>query len=130
MRIDGGESSSSFHDSSSDDSSDGDMVMSDLFTDYDDSDEEPAVDPNLDIHNDDNWAFVFLEKAAGGKFVSGRTHFPAFTPPTPPGPVNIPPATSFPVNFFHLYLDTTIMEVFVAKTNLVGAKLYDSKKGF
>ena len=128
LRIDGDESSSSFHDSSSDDSSDGDMDMPDLFTDSDESDMEPAVDPNLDVHNDDNWEFVFLEKAAGGKYVSGRTRFPAFTPPTPPGPVNIPPATSFPVDFFHLYLDPSIMEVFVANTNIVGAKLHTSKK--
>ena len=128
LRIDGGESSSSFHDSSSDDSSDGDMVMSDLFTDSDDSEGEAAVDPNLDDNNDDNWTFTWLEKAAGGKYVPGRNHFPVFNPPAPPGPVNIPPATSFPVDFFHLYLDTTIMELFVSKTNLVGAKLYDSKK--
>ena len=99
LRIDGDESSSSFHDSSSDDSSDGDMDMPDLFTDSDESDMEPAVDPNLDVHNDDNWTYTWLENPAGGKFVPGRNHFPVFNPPAPPGPVNIPPAT-FSGRFF------------------------------
>ncbi len=120
--------SASFHDSSSYESSDDDFQMPDLFSDSDESDEEHAIVPNLDNNNQAMWTQFLLTKIISGKFQPGQRPLPPFTHPYPPGPANIPPATSFPIDYFHLYLDTEIMDVFVVNTNLVVAKLFASKK--
>jgi len=126
--LSGGYSSASFHDDSSYESDEGDVLMSDLFSDSEGSEEERDKDPNSQGVNNTNWTEEILVPSSGGKFVPGRTIIPKFLPKKAPGPHNIPPATSFPVDYFHLYFDTSLMNEFVINTNIVGEKLFGSEK--
>ncbi len=126
--LSGGESSVSFHDDSDSDSDADDLEMVDLFSDSDDSDEEGGIDPNSQVVHPANWTEEVLVPSSGGKFVRGRTIFPQFLPKMTPGPINIPPATSFAVDYFQLYFDTSLMNEFVINTNIMGAKIFESKK--
>ena len=62
-----------------------------------------------------------------GKFGSEEPPFSRYTPKNTPGPFSIPPSTSFPIDFLHLYLDPGIMKAFVEKTNLCGGRYFISK---
>jgi hypothetical protein len=126
--LSGGESSVSFHDDSDFESDVDDLEMVDLFSDSDDSEEEGGIDPNSEGVNPANWTEEGLLPSSGGKFVPGRTIFPKFLPKIAPGPINIPPATSFAVDYFQLYFDSSLMNEFVINTNIMGAKIFESKK--
>jgi len=62
-----------------------------------------------------------------GKFVSEPTTFPKCIPINKPGAISIPPAKAFPMNFFQLYNDVSIMEQFVVKTNISGESCFIPK---
>ena len=118
-----GESTDSFHDDSSYTSSVDDDLMPDLYDSSDESDEDQEANPDSDVDEDVPWTEVDLVGPRTGKFGSEPPAFPRYTPKERPGPNYLHPATSFPIDFFHLYLDTSIMEQFVVNTNLCGETL-------
>ena len=109
--------SDSYHDSSSNDTSDTDEIMPELYDSSSDSGEEEAVDSDSEEDEPTPWHEESLEGSRIGKYVAGETAFPTYRPRNPPGPFNIPPATSFPVDFLHLYFDIYIMAIFVKSTD-------------
>lgn len=122
-----GDLSASFHDDSSYESSVDDDLMPDLYDSSEESEDESALDSDDDEDGPTLWTDERMEKAPTGKFVSGKPAFPKFNSISPPGPLNIPPATSFPVDFFHLYFNLDIMKQFVVNTNIIGAQNFALK---
>ena len=101
--------------------------MPNLYDSSDESEEEKSSNPDSEEDEPSSWTVEELTKAPTGKFVSGPPPFPKFRPANPPGPFNIPAATSFPVDFFHLYFDIDVMNLFVALTNIAGEKIFSLK---
>jgi hypothetical protein len=118
-----GESSASFHDDSSYLSSVDDDLMPDLYDSSDESDDESGSDPDSEEDGAEPWTEVDLFGPRAGKFVSEPPAFPKYTPREKPGPNHLHPATSFPIDFIHLYLNTQLMKEFVVYTNLSGESL-------
>ena len=54
--------------------------------------------------------------------------FPRYKNLYPAGPMNNPPATSFPVDYFHLYFDIELLEMLVQATNDVGAIIFSKRR--
>jgi hypothetical protein len=63
-----------------------------------------------------------------GKFRSEPPAFPKYKPKSKPGPIFLHPSTTIPIDFLHLYLDTSMMEIFVVNTNICGLNLFASIK--
>jgi hypothetical protein len=124
----GGTSSDSFSDASSYESSVEDELR-DMFDEESDQDvEESSEDPNSDEEEETTWTLEVLETIATGDFTSERTAFPRYKNPFASGPMNNPPATSFPVDYFQLYFDIELLEMFVKATNEVGSKIFAKRR--
>jgi hypothetical protein len=123
-----GESSASFHDDSSYESSVGDDLMPDLYDDSDDDEWEKDGDSDSEEDDEPTWTKEELAAPNTGKFKSDTPAFPKFRPLSPPGPSNIPVGTNNPIDFLNLYLDTSIIDEFVINTNLFAEKLYTFQK--
>ena len=118
-----GDSSGSFHDDSSYESSVDDNMMPDLYDTDDDDEGENEGDPNSDEDDEPTWTEEELAAPNSGKFKVDTPAFPRFRPAYPPGPSNIPIGTENPIDFLNLYLDANIIDEFVTATNLFGEKL-------
>ena len=118
-----GESSASFHDDSSYESSVDDDLMPDLYDDSDDDEGEQDGDPNSDEDEEPTWTEEELAAPKSGKFTVETPDFPKFRPVYPPGPFNIPVGTENPIDFLNLYLDAHIIDEFVNNTNIFGEQL-------
>ena len=104
-----GELSASIHDDSSYISSDDDDLMPDLFDSSDESEEKNDTDSDSELDEEFPWTEVDLIQHQTGKFKSQPPLFPKYTPRNKPGPIYLHPATAFPIDFFHLCLDVSIM---------------------
>ncbi len=107
-------------------SSDDDCLMPELYDDSDDSEGEGDLDSNSDHHEDDLWTEEDLIGRRAGKFKTEPPAFPKYTPELKPGPIFLHPCTSFPIDFFHLYFDSSLMAIFVENTNISGAEIVAS----
>ena len=101
--------------------------MPDLYDSTDESEAENASNSDLEDDEELIWEEEDLSRPHDGKFRPERPAFPKFRSIHPPGPINIPPGTTSPVDYLNLYLDPDIMDVFVENTNLFGAKFFSSK---
>lgn len=101
--------------------------MPDLNDSSDESEAGNCSNPDSENYEVFIWTEEDLNRPQDGKFCPERPSFPKFRPIHPPGPINIPPGTSSPVDFLNLYLDPYIMDVFVENTNIFGAKYFSSK---
>ena len=68
-----------------------------------------------------------LVRESPGRFTNDSRGYPKPKPKLNPGPCHIPPATSFPLDFFHLYFDIELMKLMVLNTNAVGAEIFAAK---
>ena len=120
-------SSVSFHDSStgcSEFDDDENPEISDL---SDESGEESDPEPYDNEDGDPNWSRIVLTAANSGVFRKKESNYPVFDTLIKAGPINLPPATSEPVDFFHLYFNTDIMADLVDCTNAVGSHFFATK---
>ena len=118
-----GESSASFHDDSSYESSVDDDMIPDLYDYTDDDEGENDGDPDSDEEDEPTWTEEELAAPNSGKFKVETQAFPKFRPVYLPGPFNIPVGTENPIDFLNLYLDCTIIDEFVTNTNIFGEQL-------
>ena len=116
-----------FHDSSSCDSSDHEEFVPELSDQSDSSGEESDEDPINPNIVEDGWTEVDLDIPNPGVNLKNQSGYPVFDKGTPPGPINIPPATSFPCDYFHLYFNLEIMADLVSCTNSVAEHFFASK---
>ena len=124
----GGTSSDSFSDASSYESSVDDELRDMFEEDSDQEVEECSEDPNSDEEDETTWTVEVLESIKPGDFESEKNAFPRYQNPYASGPMNNPAATSFPVDFFHLYFDIELLEMFVKATNDVGAIIFSKRR--
>ncbi len=120
-------SSDSFHDDSSYESDVGDDHQAALF-------ENQSIDGSekeSEIEEEDNepsiWHQEDLVREVSGRFTSEQRGYPRPNLKLKSGPTQIPPATSFPVDFFHLFFDIDLMKLLVLNSNAVGKKILASK---
>ena len=76
--------------------------MPDLYDSSDESEDEDGFDSDSEEVEDEPWTVVDLFAPRTGKFGSEEPTFPRYTPRNTPGPISIPPSTSFPIDFLHL----------------------------
>jgi hypothetical protein len=115
-------SDDSFHDDSTFASSLEDDHQPDLYDGSSHSDADSDVDSSASEVDEEDWTDLVLEDVSRQKFGNVKYGLPKFNKEIPPGPRNIPPATSFPVDFFQLYFDLEIMQQLVEHTNIAGSK--------
>jgi hypothetical protein len=120
-------SSSSFHDDSTDEDSSEDDLQAEIFENFSQSAEESDEDSDSEEDEGSNWTEEVLVPTSTVRFNPAIRGYPKPNPQHQPGPKNIPPATSFPVDFFHLYFDIEIMQTLVRNTNAVAQKNFAPK---
>jgi hypothetical protein len=84
--------------------------MPELYDSSSDSGLEEGIDSDSDEDEPTPWSEETLEGSHIEKYVSGETAFPRYRPKNPPGPFNIPPATSFPL-IFYIFISIFILWV-------------------
>ena len=122
-----GKPTASFHDYSSYLSSVDDQLMPDLYDSSDESECNWGSSSDSEEDEEELWTVVDLVGPRTGKFASEPPAFPRYTPNNTPGPIYLPPCTSFSIDFLHLYFDIGIMKAFVENTNLCGERYFISK---
>ena len=122
-----GESTASFHDDFSYLSSVDDQLILDLYDSRNESEDNRGSSSDSESDEEEPWTVLDLVGPRTGKFASEPTAFSRSAPKNTPGPIFLPPCTTFPIDFLHLYLNIGIMKAFVEKTNLCGRKIISLK---